>query len=196
MRASSMAVGISVIAGLLYAGQASAQWEAPPPEVPPPELSAPGMPPPEAPPPEQAPDIQIPADAITAPSGQTGATPDAATEGDAEEDGETETAMVRDPFWPVGYSPAPVVRKTKTKQGGPAAPVVPETVVPKWDEALKSLKVTGIMKAGAGYVAVVNGQVVAEKDAVATTFEGQNYSWKVASISARGVKFARDIGPQ
>ncbi len=95
----------------------------------------------------------------------------------------------RDPFWPIGYVPpgkkAPVVEKKADP-----TPIFQEE--PKWDDALKTVTVKGVMKsATGGYVAVVNNKVVGEDEVITTTYNAREYSWKVARISQRGVSFNR-----
>jgi hypothetical protein len=101
---------------------------------------------------------------------------------------------VRDPFWPVGYAPAAPepVPTPGTSLPKPTAPPPKIEEPPKWDEALKALVVKGVMKAGpTSYVAIINGQVVGERDSVSAVFEGKMYHWKVKSISAKGASFVR-----
>jgi hypothetical protein len=104
-----------------------------------------------------------------------------------------ESASIRDPFWPIGY--APVVAGIPQKRTATTAVAAPPKVVepPKWDEALKSLEVKGIMKTASGaYVAVVNGQVASEQEIISKNFLGKTYSWKISSISKAGIKFVRE----
>ena len=98
---------------------------------------------------------------------------------------------LRDPFWPVGYKPPPPKSKTVKKTDEPTKPVVVE-IPPKWDEALKQVNVKGIMKKGAGgYMAVINNQICSEKDAISTVYDGRKYTWRIDSISAKGVSFSK-----
>lgn len=107
-----------------------------------------------------------------------------------------QASELRDPFWPVGYTPprkeppqtAPV---TVSAPAQPAEPVVVERP-PRWDDALRTVSIKGIMSVGAGkYMAVVNDLVVNEGDTVSVTFEGRRYTWKIARITADGVKFQK-----
>lgn len=108
-----------------------------------------------------------------------------------------QASELRDPFWPVGYTPprkepskvAPTPDSSEPAQ--PAEPVVVERP-PRWDDALRTVSIKGIMSVGAGkYMAVVNDQVVNEEDTVSVTFEGRRYTWKIARITADGVKFQK-----
>lgn len=100
---------------------------------------------------------------------------------------------LRDPFWPVGYTPPKkdTGKKKAEISDQPAAPAVVERP-PRWDDALRTVSVRGIMSVGEGkYMAVVNDNVVSENDVVTINFEGRTYTWKIASISADGVKFQK-----
>lgn len=100
---------------------------------------------------------------------------------------------LRDPFWPVGYTPPKKdtgKKKTEVTEQPAALPVVERP--PRWDDALRTVSVKGIMSVGGGkYMAVVNDNVVCENDVVTINFEGRTYTWKIASISADGVKFQK-----
>ena len=107
-----------------------------------------------------------------------------------------EASDLRDPFWPVGYTP-PRKEASKPKNNvevgspSPPQPVVVERP-PRWDEALRTVSIKGIMSVGGGkFTAVVNDQIVNEEDTVSVVFEGRKYIWKVARISADGVKFQK-----
>ena len=101
-----------------------------------------------------------------------------------------EKPALRDPFWPVGFEP--VVPKSAADEPGVVAATGVQSVQPLWEEALKTVTVRGIMKAGAaGYVAVVNGTVSSAGDTVALNYQGREYRWRIASIDERGVSFVR-----
>lgn len=105
-----------------------------------------------------------------------------------------ESTNLRDPFWPVGYQPPKPRKKEDPKpvqtQATDPAPRVDTT--PRWDEALKTVSIKGIMSVGGGrYMAVINDQVVSENDTVSASYMGRSYSWKVTSINAQGVKFQK-----
>lgn len=107
-----------------------------------------------------------------------------------------QATALRDPFWPVGYTPPqkkppqPAPADQPTPQ--PQTESVPADRPPKWDEAMRMISIKGIMSVGEGkYMAVVNDQVVNENDTVSVTFEGRRYSWKIVRIAADGVKFQK-----
>jgi hypothetical protein len=118
--------------------------------------------------------------------------PDGAPAEAAAEEPVTLPQGTRDPFWPVGYVP-PSERKVeapRTKAEGPAA-VVEVLEPPQWDLALKTLTIKGVMKSGAGYMAVINGQVTSEGDTISAIFKKRTYSWRIAKIGKEGVRFER-----
>lgn len=156
---------LSIVA--LCAGLACAQeFLEPPPPEPPPE-----MPPKEAPPP---PSINSPTN------------PEAALAAE-EASGSEQGSLLRDPFWPVGYVPEGAV-----VDGADTTKDEPQGGTPQWEEAMKRLHLTGIMKTGQeGFVAIVNGQAVAEGDTISVFFSGRNYTWKVRTISPKNVDFAQ-----
>jgi hypothetical protein len=47
----------------------------------------------------------------------------------------------------------------------------------------------GVMKLGREYVATINDQIVKENDTVSVDFEQYHYSWRIRSISQKGVRF-------
>ena len=62
---------------------------------------------------------------------------------------------------------------------------------PQWDGAIKTLIVKGIMKSDAGYIAVINEQVMSENDTISSVHKGRTYRWRIAKISEKGVQFER-----
>lgn len=106
-----------------------------------------------------------------------------------------ETATMRDPFWPVGFTPKPPEAKSPDGTVTPGVTTIVEPVIeepPKWDEALKLLSVKGVMKGKTGgFMAAINNQVVSEGDVISAVHKNRKYSWKVSSISDKGVSFAR-----
>ncbi len=103
-----------------------------------------------------------------------------------------ESSELRDPFWPVGYvPPAPTQAASSTSVVELATEVVVDEE-PRWDEALRSVSVRGIMSVGGGkYMAVVNNEVVGEGDSVSVSHNNRRYSWRINSITAQGVKFQK-----
>jgi hypothetical protein len=107
-----------------------------------------------------------------------------------------QASALRDPFWPVGYTPPRKDAPKPTTAVRPMPQTQPEPTPverpPKWDEALRTVSVKGIMSVGEGkYMAVVNDQVVGENDTVAVAFEGRRYTWRITRITADGVKFQK-----
>ena len=105
----------------------------------------------------------------------------------------------RDPFWPVGYRPAPPV---PTNVPPPVVAVEPPPAEPmKMDPVFiqkmaaelqakirSQIKVTGFMKsAGGQQLATVNGAIVAEGDRLDVAVDGQNYRFRVTGISVSAV---------
>lgn len=98
----------------------------------------------------------------------------------------------RDPFWPVGYVPLSETNADLSgTTAGEGAVVVEMLEPPQWDLALKTLTIKGIMKSGAGYLAVINEQVTGENDTISTVFKDRTYSWRIAKIGKEGVRFER-----
>jgi hypothetical protein len=91
---------------------------------------------------------------------------------------------LRDPFWPVGWTPPP--------------PVSPEQIATnqtrvlqsKWEDAVKRLRVTGITKLPTGkYVATVSRVgIVEEGDVLSVDYEGMTYRWRVETITKDGMQ--------
>jgi hypothetical protein len=110
--------------------------------------------------------------------------------------------MARDPFWPVGYVPRPVVRPGVGRSvQGPAAPALVQAVAarpPNWDEARRRLEIKGVSRIGRDktsgremYFADVNGRIAEEGDIVSTTWDGRVYRWRLTQISAAGVQLTK-----
>ena len=100
----------------------------------------------------------------------------------AAEDG-TNTAATqwRDPFWPVGYRPAPDLVRAA------AAAVTVSPVQSRWQEARKRLKIQGLTHDRSRYMAVINGRMVETGDRVGVEMDGVRYRWRVQEITAQGV---------
>ena len=147
----------------------------------------------EAPPPEEA---------VAEPSGDENMTPPAdlpaataspdAKPAPSQNDPSSKFAQslgVRDPFWPVAYKPK--AAQPAKSAGAAAAAAAPVVQAPKWDDAVKTLDVSGIMKTPAGFIANVEGQIVGQGETVTAEYENRRYSWKIESINASGVSFQR-----
>ncbi len=96
------------------------------------------------------------------------------------------SAVVRDPFWPVGHKPEPgaVAGARKTPKGSI-----------DWSKAMKQVVINGVSsRAGGGYVAIVNNEVKSVGESFSIRYGGVLYTWKVASIAPPGsVKLRRVV---
>ena len=99
----------------------------------------------------------------------------------------------RDPFWPVGYSPAkneppppppkveapkpaPVVKK-------PEPPPPPPEPEPDWPAALRLLKISGYAESGGKRSCVINGKTVSETEKISIVHDGFRYVWRLDVIA-------------
>jgi hypothetical protein len=98
----------------------------------------------------------------------------------------TGSNQLRDPFWPVGWSPQVAEEQEKQQEQEKKEAT---TAPPKWDLAIKQLIVKGVVRTGDAYVAMVGDQIVREKERVSVNFQGKRYRWEVRSITRRGVRF-------
>ena len=108
-------------------------------------------------------------------------------------DGKGGDVEFRDPFWPVGYSPAkdepppppkkveapkPVVEKKKPEE--PPPPPEPE---PDWRAAMRQLRISGYAESGDTRTCVINGKTVSEGEKIAIVHDGFRYTWSLDSIA-------------
>ena len=107
-------------------------------------------------------------------------------------DGKGGGAEFRDPFWPVGYSPAkeeppkpktvetakPVVKETKPEQ--PPPPPEPE---PDWHAAMRLLRISGYAESGNTRSCVINGRTVSEGEKISIVHDGFRYTWRIDRIA-------------
>jgi hypothetical protein len=99
----------------------------------------------------------------------------------ADEDIDLALTKLRDPFWPVGWEPPPTEPvKGKTVQ---------KADLIKWDEARKSIHVTGLSKDSRGkFIAIIKGIGVVEPgDTISVRHSGLVYKWKVSDITTKGI---------
>ncbi len=95
-------------------------------------------------------------------------------------------AGLRDPFWPIGFSPESTNKESNTTDEKKQKKVED----PVWKEAIHLLDVKGVMNSGGNkYVAMINNQVVREGDEVSVQMGSLLYRWKVHSISKTGARF-------
>ena len=102
---------------------------------------------------------------------------------------ETILEVMRDPFWPVGYVPAP------------PQPDISEAEVAKIEEARETkaktkwppLLLKGITRASRGrYMAIIEGVGLIETGQTVTMQrDGLLYTWIIDEVSAKGVRFTR-----
>jgi len=93
--------------------------------------------------------------------------------------------QLRDPFWPIGWTPPPVDTAATAANNDAARPKGPI----RWEEATKRLSLRGLTELPNGkFVASIAGVgVVEEGDRITLEFEGLNYHWRVQSISRAGI---------
>jgi hypothetical protein len=121
-----------------------------------------------------------------------------------EQSGDTNSPVsrMRDPFWPVGYTPKVASKPTVNKAGQTVSIAVvtpPEPVhVPQWDEAMRKIDIRGISLIGRDkdsgqpkYLAMVAGKLVEEGNVVSVTYNEFVYRWKVVGIGTAGVSFQK-----
>ena len=107
-------------------------------------------------------------------------------------DGKDGDVEFRDPFWPVGYSPAkeeppkpqkvepvkPVVQEKK-----PEAPPPPPDPEPDWRAAMRLLRISGYAESGGRRTCVINGQTVSESEKISIVHDGFRYTWRLDRIA-------------
>jgi hypothetical protein len=108
-------------------------------------------------------------------------------------DGKGGDAEFRDPFWPVGYSPAkeeppppppkveapkPVVQEKKPEE--PPPPPEPE---PDWPAAMRLLRISGYAESGNTRSCVINGKTVSEGEKISIVHDGFRYTWSLDRIA-------------
>jgi hypothetical protein len=137
--------------------------------------------------------------ALAAPKPSSGQPPAPAPDAQARPDVPVEqSAAMRNPFWPVGYTPA------ATPTGTPAAVAVPAGATPAfavpagppreedWNEARRLLQFGGVSsRAGGPMFAVVSGRVVAAGDFVEAPYRGWVFAWRVQRVDASGIELVR-----
>lgn len=110
---------------------------------------------------------------------------------------------VRDPFWPVGYTPKVINKSVESKTGESsaqsiAAGLLERARTPQWDEARRKLDIRGISLIGRDkasgqpkFLAMVAGKLVEEGNVVNVTYEDRVYRWKIVGIGKGGVSFQK-----
>ncbi|MGI6099526.1 MAG: hypothetical protein ACOYD3_07190 [Kiritimatiellia bacterium] len=120
--------------------------------------------------------------------------------------GETDAeATVRDPFWPVGYAPAPEVTETPKEVVIPK-PVLPSKPVEKpvppppkpvidWKAARTGLKISGYAEAKGVRGCFVNGRLVREGQTVTLNHKGMRYEWRVLAVPEATKLVQKHVNP-
>jgi hypothetical protein len=98
--------------------------------------------------------------------------------------------VTRDPFWPIGYAPVgDLPAASGDSRDAPKTGLRIDNLSPAQQEALgRRLKVSAIMKTGAGYLGRVNNQLVGPGDEITVEFEGQQLTLVVRGISQDSVQ--------
>ncbi|MCE9614998.1 MAG: hypothetical protein K8T26_12020 [Lentisphaerae bacterium] len=92
-------------------------------------------------------------------------------------------SRLRDPFWPIGWTPPPV-EDTRNSQ-----PTTQLKGPVRWEEATRMLEPTALTQLPSGqYLAVLKGIGVVEVgDNVAVKYGGLVYRWEIKSITSEGI---------
>ena len=100
-------------------------------------------------------------------------------------DGKGGDADFRDPFWPVGYSPAKE-EPQKPKQveaPKPVTPPPPPEPEPDWPAAMRLLRISGYAESGGQRSCVINGRTVSEAEKISIVHDGFRYTWRIDRIA-------------
>ena len=109
--------------------------------------------------------------------------------------GENDDPGFRDPFWPVGYSPAKnepppppppkavEAPKPAPEQKKPEQPPPPPEPEPDWRAALRLLKISGYAESGGARSCVINGKTVSESEKISIVHDGFRYTWRLDRIA-------------
>ena len=110
--------------------------------------------------------------------------------GDSADDASKALLDQRDPFWPVGYTPAGLVKIEQPIEA--ERPVVHQG----WGEAMKQIVINGVSSKGKdNFYAVINGQIKSEGETISVKLGDTVYSWVVSSIKPpSSVKLRRVSG--
>jgi hypothetical protein len=115
----------------------------------------------------------------------------------AEEEGVRQVGP-RDPFWPVGWTPPPVVTNEPAAQEAPAAEPEEKEIPIEWEKAVVHLVGTGVSKTPDGRVfGLLKGIGIVEiGDEVALDYNGLRYVWRIVEIRRDGIVPERvRVGP-
>ena len=97
--------------------------------------------------------------------------------------------VLRDPFWPVGYVPAPPEPDISEAEVARIEVELETKAKTKWP----ALRLKGISQASRGrYMAIIEGVGLIETgQTVAMQRDGLLYTWIIDEVSAKGVRFTR-----
>ena len=107
-------------------------------------------------------------------------------------DGKDGDVEFRDPFWPVGYSPAkeepPKPQKVEpvkpvAQEKKPEAPPPPPEPEPDWRAAMRLLRISGYAESGGRRTCDINGQTVSESEKISIVHDGFRYTWRLDRIA-------------
>ena len=103
---------------------------------------------------------------------------------------------LRDPFWPVGFSPKAEAMEEETQaiEDEKADLAANEEL---WNTLQKKLRVAGVAVVGDKKMATINNRLVEEGGIVGILHENREFRWKISEITdSRRVRFTRlDIVP-
>ena len=92
----------------------------------------------------------------------------------------TKSAILRDPFWPVGYHVATPAHKLHNFS-------LKEATQAEWSKALSEINIDGIIQAGDIYYAAVNGMIVQVGDVIAVAGDEKIFRFLVYSINLKRI---------
>lgn len=91
---------------------------------------------------------------------------------------------LRDPFWPVGYTPPPV----RVAAGQRAKPAEPERPPPDWAAAAARLRYRGSFSSRGVVMASVNEQIVEVGNVIGLRMPPWIYQWRIKAIHRYGIE--------
>jgi hypothetical protein len=104
-------------------------------------------------------------------------------------DGEAGGDSPRDPFWPIGYSPAAEEDALADREEtSPTRAAVRER---QWRQAQAELNVGGMTQMGATVLVMIEGALVGAGDQVEKTMDGMVFRWQVTEIDAGGISLKK-----
>lgn len=98
-----------------------------------------------------------------------------------------EQELLRDPFWPVGFSPDGWQKKESIQSN-------PDREASGWKAASGEIRISGTSRLGERAAAIINGELKSTGDHVEVLFEGKTYQWQVVGIDADGRVQLKKLG--